>query len=73
MEYVYGMIIIYLLDVSDKTIKIIEIKKWLIVKDLIGHNNGVLTIRKIIHPKYGECLISQNWNESEIKLWINEI
>ena len=40
-------------------------KNGLIVKSLIGHNNEVLTIKKIIHPKYGECLISQNWEESE--------
>jgi len=57
---------------SDKTIKIVEIKKKLIVKSLTGHNNYVTTIKKIIHPEYGECLISQNWVESEIKLWTND-
>jgi len=57
---------------SDKTIKIIEIKSGLIVKSLTGHNNWVLTIKKIFHKEYGECLISQNWKESEIKLWIND-
>ena len=58
---------------EDKTIKIVEIQNELIVKSLIGHNNQVITIKKIIHPKYGECLISQNWLQSEIKLWVNEI
>ena len=58
---------------KDKTIKMVEIKNGLIVKNLIGHNNIVLTVKKIFHPKYGECLISQNYAESEIKLWINDI
>ena len=62
-----------LVGCKDKTIKIIEIKNGIIVKNLIGHNNRVLTIQKIIHPKYGECIISQNYHESEIKLWKIEI
>ena len=57
---------------EDKTIKIVEIKSGLIINSLTGHNNRVLTIKKIIHPKYGECLISQNYKHSELKLWINE-
>ena len=29
----------------------------------------VLTIKKIFHPKYGDCLISQGNDLSQIKLW----
>ena len=58
---------------EDKTIKIVDIKSRNVFKSLLGHNNEVLTIKKIIHPKYGICLISQNWHESYIKLWINDI
>ena len=55
----------------DKTIKIIELKRGIIIKDLKGHNNRVLTIKKIIHPKNGECLISKGWKDEQIKFWIN--
>ena len=55
----------------DKTIKIIELKRGIIIKNLEGHNNRVLTIKKIIHPKNGECLISKGWKDEQIKLWIN--
>ena len=58
---------------SDKTIKLIELNNGLIVKSLTSHNNKVITLKRIIHPKYGDCLISQNFKESEIKLWVNEI
>ena len=58
---------------EDKTIKIVDLKAGILFKSLTGHNNEVLTIKKIIHPKYGICLISQNWHESYIKLWINDI
>ena len=51
MEYAYGMIFV---GCGDKTIKIVEIKNGLIIKSLTGHNNDVLSIKKIIHPKYGE-------------------
>ena len=58
---------------KDKTIKMVEIKNKLIVKSLNGHNNDISTIKIINPPEYGECLISQNWEESERKLWVNEI
>ena len=35
-----------------------------------GHFNSVLTIKKIKHPKYGDCILSQGYNEDQIKLWI---
>ena len=57
---------------EDKTIKLIELKSGKNIKNLIGHNNRVITIKKIILPKYGECLISQGYNNDQIKLWINK-
>ena len=50
-------------------IKLIDLNKDIIIKDLIGHNDKVLTIKKIKHPKYGHYLISQNSNNSCIKMW----
>ena len=55
----------------DKTAKLIDLDKGIIIKTLNGHNSRVLTVKKIIHPEYGECLISQGWNE-KIKLWIKK-
>ena len=57
---------------SDKSIKLIDINNGYIVRYLKGHNNSVLTIKKIIHPKYGECIVSQGYNEDQIKMWINK-
>ena len=56
---------------NEQKIILIDLKTGIIIKYLIGHNKRVLTIKKIIHPKYGECLISQNHKDSEIKLWFN--
>ena len=58
---------------NDKTIKLIQLKKGIIIKDLIGHNNRVSTVKKIIHPIYGECIISQGKYNDQIKLWIHKI
>jgi WD40 repeat protein len=55
---------------SDKTIKVLNLKTGLIPMCLKGHSDEVLTIKKIVHPKYGECLISQGWGNEKIKLWI---
>ena len=57
---------------DDKTIKLVDIKKKFIIKNLDGHNNKVITLKKIIHPKYGECLISQAFKKDKIKLWKNK-
>ena len=56
---------------KDNTIKLIDIKNKKIVKSLSGHNNYVCTIRKIVHPKYGGCIISQSWHNDDIKIWMN--
>ena len=55
---------------SDKSIKLIELNNNIIIKSLIGHNEVVLTIKKINHPQYGESLISQGAGDDQIKLWI---
>ena len=57
---------------SDKTIKLMELKDGFIAKNMKGHNNSVLTIKKLQHPKYGKCLLSQGYNEDQIKLWVLE-
>mgnify|MGYP002624997218 CR=1 FL=1 len=54
---------------SDRTIKLIDLTEEYIVKNFKGHNNSVCTIKKINHPQYGDCLISQGYNEDPIKLW----
>ena len=56
---------------EDRTIKLINIKNGVIKNNLIGHTNWVLTIKKIVHPNYGECLISQGYTNGQIKLIIN--
>ena len=53
----------------DKTIKLININNGETVKSLTGHKNSVVTIKKIIHPTYGECLISFGGN---IILWVKK-
>jgi len=54
---------------SDRTIKLIDLTEDYIVKNFKGHNDSVCTIKKISHPQYGDCLISQGYNEDPIKLW----
>ena len=55
---------------EDQTIKLIELNNGIVVKDYKGHNNEVVTIKKILHPQYGECLLSQGWEEDQIRIWI---
>ena len=54
---------------EDKTIKLINIENGNIINSLEEHNNYVLSLKKINHPIYGECLISQDFDDT-IKLWI---
>ena len=57
---------------NDKTIGLVELNIGLIIKSLNKHSNQVIIVKTIIIPKYGECLISQNWKESKILLWVNK-
>lgn len=54
---------------DDGTIKLIEIKNGNIITNLEGHKNIVLTIKKINHSIYGECLASKGFKEDQIKIW----
>ena len=56
---------------GDKTIKLIDIDIGKTIKKLNGHSNSVISIKKIIHPYFGECLVSQGYEKNQIKLWIN--
>jgi len=51
-------------------IKIVDIKNNLILNSISGHDNIITTVKKINHPKYGECLLSQDLKEGNIKLWV---
>ena len=55
---------------TNGNIKLIDIQNGNVVKNLEGDKNIVLTIKKINHPKYGECIISKGFKEDQIKLWI---
>jgi hypothetical protein len=53
----------------DKTIKYINLECKNIIQSLIGHNNYVISVKKIDHPLYGKCIISQGWKNDQIKIW----
>ena len=54
---------------SDNSIKILDIEKQKFVQSLSGqHTKIVCCVRKIIHPKYGESLLSGS-KDGSIKLW----
>ena len=55
---------------KNKIIKLVDLSKGLIVKNLEGHKSGIFTIKKLIHPKLGECLLSQGYEDDQIKLWV---
>ena len=54
---------------NNKSIKIVDMKNNLIINSILAHDSQITTIKKICHPKYGECLLSQGLKEENIKLW----
>ena len=57
---------------EDKTIKLIDIKNGDVIKSLSGHTSEVVSIKKIYHPRYKNCLISQGAYDEQIKIWLND-
>ena len=55
-----------------KKIKLIDLNTGKIKKILSSYNGLILTIKKLNHPKYGECLITQCWGGNSIQLIINK-
>ena len=55
---------------SNKNIILIELNNGKIINNLVASNNYIVCIKKIIHPKFGECLISQGDSKEQIKIWM---
>ena len=58
---------------TDNSIKIVDLNKKIIIKNLTEHGKCVCGIKKINHKKYGDCFISQGMVMDGIKLWVNEM
>ena len=62
----------YLLVGGSDCIIIVDMNNGKIIRKLIGNKNEVINIEKIIHPKYGECLVSQGALNEQIKIWVDK-
>lgn len=51
------------------TIILLELNNYKVIKQFQCDNGSIITIKKIVHSKYGECLISLGTNGT-IQLWI---
>ena len=54
---------------DDHEVKLIDLNKGEFIKSFKGHTNIVCSIEKMVHPKYGECIISQGL-DGKLKIWI---
>ena len=53
----------------DKTIKLVDTEKGIFKKNFFGHGVRVVSVKKIKHPFFGECFISQGADNNRILLW----
>jgi len=72
MEFVYGIMIIYLLG-DNSTVRLVDLNTGEVIKELSGHEDLVLSVKKLIIPKYGECIISQGYQSDQIRLSIYKL
>ena len=54
---------------SEGKIILIEINTSKIISFLSDNDRNISTVKKIILPKFGECLISQGNGKEQIKIW----
>lgn len=59
----------FFIGCKDKTFKLVDTNKGIVIKSIKAQNSTVLTVKKINLPKYGNCLVSQGMNEDNINLW----
>ena len=63
----------YLISGSlDGKILIIDLLNQIVIKTIEGHKNWINCIRKFKNNKYGECLITQGFDD-QIQIWTNNI
>ena len=55
---------------GDKSIKLIDLENLKVINNLIGHINNVCSLKIIVHPIFGKCIISQGHNNETIRVWI---
>ena len=53
---------------NDYQVKLFDLEEGKFIKSFKSHTSTVCTIEKIMHPKYGGCLISQGL-DGKLKLW----
>lgn len=59
----------YLFIGVGEKLKLVEIKKGKVVKELVRLKGPLITIKKTVHPKYGECLLFNSLDDTKIFLW----
>jgi len=61
----------YLIAGGITKLYIIDLYKLQLIKFLLIYKQNVKTIKKIIHPQYGECLLTKGRGDGPITLWAN--
>ena len=57
---------------DENKMKLIHIKSKKIIMTYKNNSKYVLSIKKIKHKLYGDCLITQGFKDEQINLWINK-
>lgn len=55
---------------NDNTIILIDLNNGIASKKIKSHEDKVCSIKKIFHPQYGECLVTQGYKKDQIRIWI---
>ena len=54
---------------NDYQVKLFDLNNGKFIKSFKAHTSTVCSLEKIVHPKYGECLVSQGL-DGKLKLWV---
>ena len=54
---------------DERNIELVDLDEGCVIKKYYAHSNEVINLKIINHPKNGNILISQAYEEEEIKIW----
>lgn len=54
---------------DDGYIKLVDLKNEKIIQNKCNESNEILTVKSLIHPKYGKCLFAQSLGKDQIKVY----
>lgn len=58
---------------DENIIRLVDIQNVKVIKEIVGPTDRICNMKMIVHPLYGECMITQGWKYGGINFWVSKL